>query len=330
MIRTALAALLLAAPFAMAQDAPAPVDAPAPEEKPEPIRRPDAVDLHETYDMSDLRIPENEIHTLLPRDSIPALTDPKMENPADVGWLAPEDRVIVVTVEGETVASPMRLLNWHEVFNMTVGGEPVAVTYCPLCDSATVISRRVANTDGEERVLEFGVSGALYNSNVLIYDRSDMALWSQLGMRAVSGPMVGTALTHLPAKVMSWGAFLIEHPEARVVSVDTGYERPYDNPNPYEWFFNDPERLLVPVQGVGDALPPKTLGVGVASEEGEWFVPADLIGKGYTLKTEAGDVVMTTNDAGVFVTSAPESVRTAQTLYYSWSAFNPETVVVSE
>ena len=289
------------------------------QDKPDkPVRRPGAVDLHETYAMDDLQVPENEIHTLLPRDAIPSLVDPALENASDAAWMKPDDRVIEVVVGDDAVAAPLRIMNWHEVANLTVGGEPVAATYCPLCDSATVVSRRSTDPEGNARVLELGVSGALYNSNVLMYDRTDMALWSQLGMRAVSGPVAGESLGHLPAKIVSWGRFLIEHPGGKVISKETGYERDYDNANPYEWFFANPDRLLVPVKNVGDALPKKTLGVGVKTPGGAWFISAEVIGDGYTLTTELGDVTVVTSDAGIEVVSAPEGAMTAQAFYYSW------------
>lgn len=310
----ALAGVLIVGSPALAQDGGG---------KPEPVRRPGSVDLHETYDMSDLRIPEDEMHTLLPRDAIPALTDPELEAGHEADWLTAEDRVIVVKWQDDVVAAPLRILNWHEVANLTVGKRPLAATYCPLCDSATVIDRRVG-----DRTLEFGVSGALYNSNVLMYDRTDMGLWSQLGMRAVSGTMAGTTLTHLPARVVTWGAFRLEFPSGRVISKETGHQRNYKNPNPYKGFFDAPDRLLVPVQGVGDELPKKTLGVGVATDGGSWFIPENVIGDdGFTLETDAGEIRLSRSEAGVAVDHAPEGARTAQTFYYSWSAFNPDTVV---
>jgi len=231
------------------------------------------------------------------------------------------------------------VLDWHEIVNTTVGGEPVAATYCPLCDSATVFSRRVmpmhsagkgSGNDPAPVVLEFGVSGALYNSNVLMYDKKDKALWSQLGMHALSGPLAGTALEMLPVEVVSFAAFKKAHPGAKIVSKETGHNRDYSK-SPYESYFKD-EKLMVPVAGVGEALPRKTLGVGIAVGDGDdarsWFVPVGAIGDARTIDTPAGAVVLTKSEAGVAVTSAPKGVRTAQTFYYSWSAFYPKTEVV--
>ena len=301
---------------------------PEPTEAPEPIRRAGSVDLHTEYDMSGLEIPENEIHTLLPRDAIPALTDPAMLTIDQVEYLSDSDRVIVVEAGGEVVGAPLRILNWHEVANLTVGGKPLAATYCPLCDSASVISRVVTNPDGEQETLEFGVSGALYNSNVLMYDRTHKSLWSQLGMHAVSGPLAGTELDHRPARIISFADFRERYPEARVLNDDTGYDRKYES-NPYMNYF-ETDDLMVPVQGVGDAIPNKTLGLGVLAGERSWFITADAIGEGYTLTTPSGDVVVRATRAGIEVTETPDDVSTAQTFYYSWSAFNPDSEVIEK
>lgn len=292
------------------------------------VQRSGAVDLHAEYDLAGLTIPEGQIHTLLPRDAIPALTDPTREAAADADWIPPDGRVIVVRIGKETVGVPIAVVNWHEIVNMEVGGAPVAVTYCPLCDSAAVFSRRVGD---EGPVLEFGVSGALYNSNVLMYDRAEKGLWSQLGMHAVSGPRAGTALEVLPVEVVGFTAFKVRFPGAQIVSKETGHDRDY-SASPYEAYFQG-EELMVPVAAIGDALPPKTLGIGIAMGEGAsaraWFVPVSAIGDaGIRVETPAGEVEVIRTDGGVAVASAPEGVRSAQTFYYSWSAFYPDTQIV--
>ncbi|MEO1529741.1 MAG: DUF3179 domain-containing (seleno)protein [Planctomycetota bacterium] len=292
------------------------------------IKRPGAVDLKEEYDLSGLSIPEDEIHCLLPKDRIPSLTDPETEAAKDSAeWLKPTSRLIVVQIGNETLGVPIQILDAHEVVNVSVGDEPVAVTYCPLCDSAAVFSRRVVKPDGSTIDLEFGVSGALYNSNVLMYDRTHKGLWSQLGMQAVSGVFVGKRLSVLPIKVLRFEAFVSKHPDAPVVSRNTSYRRDYAR-SPYAgYFFND--RLAVPVKRFGDALKKKTLGVGVLVGDKASFVPVNAIGEnGYTLETAAGDVRLTSSKSGVVVESKPKSVLAMQTFYYSWSAFYPDTEVI--
>jgi len=297
------------------------------------VRRPNSVNIEAEYDLSNLDIPKDEIHTLLSRDAIPALTDPKRQDASDSKWLAGDARIIVVRVNDEVLGVPLAVLDWHEIVNTTVGGEPIAATYCPLCDSATVFNRRielpaVGDAEPESVVLEFGVSGALYNSNVLMYDRRDKGLWSQLGMHAVSGPLAGAALDMLPVEIVSFTQFKTAHPTAQIVSNETGHQRNYGQ-SPYESYFAR-DGLMVPVKGVGDALPRKTLGVGVAFDDRAWFVPEELCREGYTLATPAGEVRLTANNAGVRVESVPDGVRTAQTFYYSWSAFYPMTKVLKE
>ena len=295
------------------------------------VRRPGSVDLRAEYNLSDIRIPEEQIHTLLPRDAIPALTDPKRQPASEADWLSEQARIIVVRVGEEVLGVPLAVLDWHEIVNTTVGGEPVAATYCPLCDSATIFNRRVElpaeeGSDPETVVLEFGVSGALYNSNVLMYDRRDKGLWSQLRMEAVSGPLAGTTLDMLPVEIIPLSRFKATYPGAPLVSNETGHQRNYGR-SPYESYFAD-SKLMVPVLGVGDALPRKTLGVGIATDEQAWFVPESLCRDGFTLTIPEGEVRLNADEGGVRVDAIPDGVRSAQTFYYAWSAFYPETRVV--
>lgn len=310
------------------------------------IQRSGSVDIENEYDLTGLSVPMEQIHTLLPRDAIPALTNPKTELAETARWLTDDARVIEIVIGEDVLGVPLRILDWHEVVNTIINGEPIAATYCPLCDSATVFSRRITpdastdhNSDGsgtkpsstpKPSVLEFGVSGALYNSNVLMYDKQGMGLWSQLGMRALSGPHAGMTLKMLPIEVVTFAEFKKAHPGAKIVSKDTGFERDYTN-SPYESYFKD-EKLMVPVAGVGESLPRKTLGLGIAIGEypkiQSWFVPAKEIKGTGTIETPEGPVVYSKNEAGIVVISMPQGVRTAQTFYYSWSAFYPEAEVV--
>lgn len=301
----------------------------------EHVRRPGSVDLEKEYDLSGILIPIDEIHTLLPRDAIPSLTDPSFIEVSEADWLADDDRIIDVTINDESVAVPLKILNFHEVANITVGGDPVAATYCPLCDSVTLVRRTVLIKptdpleDAHEEVLEFGVSGALYNSNVLMYDRKYKGLWSQLGLKAVSGPLAGTQLDMLPVRIVPWSQFKADHPAGKVVSMDTGYERPYEG-NPYQGYLTNKDYLMVPVHDYGKELPKKTLGLGVKVGDNAYFVPIDKIGERFVLDTAEGKVIAVSTSAGVQVVSAPLGAQTVQSFYYSFSAFHPQTKVVTE
>ncbi len=201
------------------------------------------------------------------RDELHALVDPPVDRAADVNpekkfagvrKLWPSDRVVGVRINDEIRAYPLWVLTWHEIVNDTVGGEPILVTYSPLCDSVAVFERRVG---GE--VAEFGVSGLLHNSNLLMFDRrtapADESLWSQLQFRAIAGPAAanGETLKLLPAAVVTWGEWTRRFPETTVVRPRVGSAVPYKR-DAYLPYFGD-EKLRFPVS----PMPPPRDGLGV-------------------------------------------------------------------
>lgn len=182
-----------------------------------------------------------------PKDGIPALTNPAFESPAQVDYLRDDDLVVGISINGESKAYPLRILVWHEIANDRIGGMPVLITYCPLCRSTLVFGRRIGG-----KALEFGVSGLLYNSNVLMYDRQPglrkESLWSQAEMRAVTGPAAkeGRRLKLLPSELTTWADWLKRHPTTRVLSIETGHLRSYRGQAYASYFSND--RLMFPVR----------------------------------------------------------------------------------
>ena len=291
-------------------------------------------ELLKNYDLSN---PIIDIDKLLApgvdKDGIPALTNPRWVKVADSDYPAnPKARVVEVTAGGQAVAYPLGILNWHEIANDVVGDMPVAVTYCPLCDSVAVFDRRITSQDengkATVRTLEFGVSGLLYNSNVVMYERHNMGLWSQVYMRAVTGPDSGTMLKSLPVRMMTWEEFKKAHPDGEVLSTDTGHDRPY-NANPYEGYLKS-DRVFGQFD-FGHALPPKTLGVGIAAGDFVTFITADAMPEGKaTVHTPGGDVQIVHEDAGFRVVDKPDNVAALQTFYHSWSAYYPDTKIITE
>ncbi len=163
-----------------------------------------------------------------PPDGIPAIDSPSFEAAEDAAsWLAPQEPVVALRVSDDSRAYPIRILMWHEIVNDVVGGEPVSVTYCPLCDSATVYSRKVGDL-----VLDFGTSGRLYKSNLVMYDRQTKSLWPQLEGRAVAGRLSGRKLEIVPSVMLSFREWREANPTGRVLSRSTGFSRPYGR-NPY-------------------------------------------------------------------------------------------------
>ncbi len=163
-----------------------------------------------------------------PRDGIPAIDSPRFVGLAEAdAWLEPQEAVVALELAGDARAYPAQILMWHEIVNDVVGGVPVAVTWCPLCNTAIVFRREV---DG--LVLDFGTTGRLRFSNLIMYDRQTESWWQQASGEAIVGQMTGRRLEMLPANLVSWHDFKAAYPHGRVLSRETGHSRPYGL-NPY-------------------------------------------------------------------------------------------------
>ncbi len=163
-----------------------------------------------------------------PKDGIPALDNASFIAVAEEDRLGDREPVIAVEIEGETPrAYPIRYLTWHEIVNDTVGDVPVAVTFCPLCNSGITFDRRVG-----DRVLSFGVSGKLRNSDMVMYDRETESWWQQAIGEGIVGELTGVELVTLPTWMESWAEFKARNPEGAVMDEPTGHSRPYGR-NPY-------------------------------------------------------------------------------------------------
>ena len=161
-----------------------------------------------------------------PKDGIPSIDNPEFWAASDIDGLEEHEPVMTLTVNGETKAYPLRILTWHEIVNDKIGGVPVAVTYCPLCNAAIVFDRTV---DG--KVTEFGVSGKLRFSDMVMYDRDTESWWQQFTGEAIIGERTGTRLKVLPSRTESWSRFAKRHPDAQVlVPNDDGLRRYGSNP----------------------------------------------------------------------------------------------------
>ncbi len=286
--------------------------------------------LLKEYDLSNPQIPVELLQAGCPeKDCIPALTDPERSAVADAKYPAGDSRIVAVEINGEAVAYPLGILNWHEIANDTVGGVPIAVVYCPLCDSVTVMERTLRSDSVKDRVLEFGVSGLLANSNVVMYERATDGLWSQVLLKAITGPDAGRSLRHLPVKLMTFADFKSKYPNGEVLTTDTGHDRPYDR-NPYAQYFKS-DRVFMEMQ-YSDALPAKTLGLGIKAGDMVTFVPADLAAnQPMIVSTPMGEVVVGAEpEVGLMVERAPKNAIVIQTFWHSWSAYFPETKIVKQ
>lgn len=187
-----------------------------------------------------------------PKDGIPALKDPQFVSVSDADvWLSPVEPVILVQFGNDAKAYPIQILIWHEIANDTVGSEPLVITFCPLCNTAIAFKRTVNG-----QVLDFGTTGRLRYSNLIMYDRQTETWWQQATGEAIAGDLTGTQLKFYPATIISWQDFKTSHPHGKVLSLETGYPRDYGH-NPYIGYdnVNNPP-FLYQGPATPDQLPP--------------------------------------------------------------------------
>lgn len=258
-----------------------------------------------------------------PVDGIPALVRPRKASIKEADRaLKPGDPVLGLEVGEEAVAYPIRLLNWHELVDDEIGGVPVAVTYCPLCRSGIVFDRRAAGA-----VLEFGVSGLLYNSDLVMYDRSTRSLWSQIMAEAIAGPSTGVKLARLPARRASWARWKAEHPGTKTVLFDTGHKRDY-GADPYADYEDSPE-LYFPVSHEDYRLPRKTVVFGVSLPEGAAAAPVSALGaQGVRVRIGKRTVVIRDKGGARAFDEEGRELPGLEAYWFAWAAFHPATLLV--
>jgi Protein of unknown function (DUF3179) len=193
-----------------------------------------------------------------PPDGIPSIDNPKFTSvqEADEKFLEDSDLVVGLNINGDIKAYPLQILVWHEIVNDIVGKTPIAVTYCPLCFTNQVFNRTM--NDGQ--ILEFGTSGKLYNSNLVMYDRTTKSLWSQAMAQAIIGELAGIKLDRIPFDVAYWKEWKQLYPYSQVLSRDTGSTRPY-GADPYADYYTNGD-VLFPVSIRDDRLGLKEIVIG--------------------------------------------------------------------
>lgn len=292
------------------------------------------------FELSDCRVPRARIVAAgMARDGIVAIDHPEFLTAAEVErldheqrgkLLVPDDRVVGIVAADDVRAYPIRLLRWHEVVNDVVDGLPVAITYHPLSDAVVVLNRLAPRG-----VVELGVSGLLYSSTQLLYDRQpegrESSLWSPLQARAISGPRAGERLTQRPAVVTTWKTWLRRHPETLVLAPVPAARSLYKR-DPYQADLAS-NVLRFPVE----PLPPKGIGlwlkdrVAVVGSGDDAVVVA--AGDGPRRVTVAGrevEVRVTTTppvaEAHTVDTRDPVPIRFA--CWFAWYATHPDAVPV--
>jgi Protein of unknown function (DUF3179) len=176
-------------------------------------------------------------------DGIPSLDNPKLIKAGQADYLQDSDPVFGVSINGDVRAYPLRIMGWHEMFNETIGGVPVALAYCTLCSAGILFETQV---EGRKKPLVFGSSGFLYRSNKLMFDRETDSLWNQFTGEPVSGPLLnsGIRLKIRPVIITTWKAWRAAHPDTKVLSLDTGFKRDYGSGIVYADYFASAELMF--------------------------------------------------------------------------------------
>jgi Protein of unknown function (DUF3179) len=177
------------------------------------------------------------------KDGIPALTNPTLIAADAATYLAASDLVFGIAINGDARAYPLRIMNWHEMFNDVIGGVPVSLAYCTLCGSGILFETK---TEDRAKPFIFGSSGFLYRSNKLMYDEGTYSLWNQFTGRPVVGKLTGSGieLKTRPVVITTWDDWRRTHPDTRVLSLDTGHARDYSEGAAYGSYFGSPDLMF--------------------------------------------------------------------------------------
>lgn len=273
-------------------------------------------------------IPLNEIVSGgVAQDGIPSIDAPKFVSTMGAPlFLDDDDLGIVIDMRGVQRFYPYKILVWHEIVNDTIAGQRVLVTFCPLCMSGVVFDPMV----GSDRA-EFGVSGKLWNSNLMMYDRETNSLWSQVLGEAIVGEATGATLSILSFDILKFGAFKKAFPHGEVLSTDTGHERVYGL-NPYGEYYTQ-KKLLFPISHEDKRLVAKEIILGIViDDKSKAYYPPAVKKKGRVTDIFASTTIVAQYDKELEVVRLFEEIdgtlerlNPITTFWFTWAAVHPET-----
>lgn len=259
-----------------------------------------------------------------PKDGIPSIDHPKFVSVEEADkWIKDNELVLAIAYKGVKRVYPLQIMVWHEIVNDKIAGDPILITYCPLCGSGIAYERKI---NAEE--VEFGTSGKLYNSNLVMYERKTDTYWTQIDGLAVVGELTGTRLTPISIDTFVWRDWKKENTDSQVLSQDTGFKRSYGK-DPYGSYYED-SYLFFPVEKRDDRIHPKTVVFGIQvngvfkayKEEDlkKLKIIEDTV-NGVKIKVErddAGAVKITNVGTG-------EEIIKERDFWFAWYAFHPDT-----
>ena len=262
-----------------------------------------------------------------PKDGIPSIDDPKFVSPSQADFITDEEPGIAVSLNGIDRFYPYQILVWHEIVNDTFNGQRALVTYCPLCLSVIVFDPLV---NGER--VEFGTSGKLWQSNLVMYDRKTDSYWSQVLGESIVGEMTGTQLEVLPSDVTRFGEWRAQFPNGQVLSRDTGATRFYGR-DPYGDYYTTPGTYF-PVRNQDNRLKDKDFVLGIVEgNQAKAYYPPAIKQRGEVVDSFAGKTIVARYDADLDVVRLFEKksdgtekrINPFPNFWFSWVAAHPET-----
>ncbi len=259
-----------------------------------------------------------------PKDGIPSIDNPGFVTVQEAdGWIQDNELVLAIVYKGVKRVYPLQILVWHEIVNDTIAGDPVLITYCPLCGSGIAYDSRL---DGE--AVEFGVSGKLYNSNLVMYDRKTNSYWTQIEGLAIVGELTGTELAAISIDTVVWRDWKAAHPDSEVLSQNTGFARPYGQ-DPYGSYYED-SFIWFPVEGRNDVVHPKTVIFGVETNGAFKAYKEDDLKELGTIEDDVGGVAIrverdTSGTVTVTNVETGEEIVKERGFWFAWYAFHPDT-----
>ncbi|WP_423919182.1 DUF3179 domain-containing protein [Candidatus Poriferisodalis sp.] len=219
-----------------------------------------------------------------PPDGIPSIDAPNFERASDVEFLQSQEAVVTLTLNGDARAYPVQVMIWHEIVNDTVGGEPVTITYCPLCNTAIGYHRQLG-----DRIFDFGTSGRLYKSALVMYDRQTESLWAHYTGQAIAGALTGSQLELIPIATVAFETFVVEHPNGLVMTRPGGFGRSYGS-NPYVGYDESDGRPTFFGDVPDPRLPPQTRVLVIRHGGAAVAVELDTLQVGGVMPVDLGGV----------------------------------------
>jgi hypothetical protein len=266
-----------------------------------------------------------------PKDGIPSIDTPKYVTVEEADqWIEDNELVLALIHDGIARVYPLQILVWHEIVNDNINGDPLLVTYCPLCGSGIAYTP-IINVKGEGIISEFGTSGKLYNSNLVMYDRVTESYWSQIDGVAIVGDLTGQELQEISIDTVTWGEWKAEYPLSEVLSQDTGHNRNYGK-DPYGSYYEN-SNLFFPVENEDNTIHPKDVIFGIEIEDMyKAYREIDLLEKGNRITDTINeiDVIVEKDTAGIVTvlnTNTGEEIVKERDFWFAWYAFHPETLV---